>query len=171
MSLNAKRRRKLLHPRLLVQDAESRVPAHPTVLDWMRPDSWLSTISELMGDVVTHKTIAALIADPPEYIVSDNLTWLNRLISDDFDIKSLMTERLRARFRAIRTCHATRTDNVETFYREGIRALDKTRATIALRALLKEKQNVHLTRTVFNGRWLRLGLMVVQTVSFLPRTR
>lgn len=130
------------HVKLLSPNRKERPPAPYDVLDWMRPTSWLPKLPDLIGDVVTDEVIDAVIADPPEYIVSDNLTWLNRLISDDADLKSLMTERLRNCYRAFRTCHATRTTDVDGFYSAGIRKLDRSHATQALRALLKERPEI-----------------------------
>ncbi|GLQ22570.1 hypothetical protein GCM10007853_04440 [Algimonas ampicilliniresistens] len=130
------------HVKLVSPNLKERPPARSDVLDWMRPDSWLPKLPGLIGDVVTDKVIDAVIADPPDYIVSDDLTWLNRLISKDADLKSLMTERLRNCYRAFRTCHASRTTDVDSFYSKGIRKLDRSDATHALRALLKERPEI-----------------------------
>lgn len=64
---------------------------------------------------------------PPDYVVSDDLTWLNDLINDvtgeNTDIKAVTAERLREEYCSFRAGHGTRTSNLAEFYENGLRVL------------------------------------------------
>lgn len=118
-----------------------------------------------MSDIVDSETVQRLINDPPEYIVPDDLSWLARHVPDPeidgSDLTNILTFRLRDRYRAMRSCHATRTANVSDFYEQGIRRLDEATAIESLRAslvsqdrpVLDEERFQHALQEVgFDGR-------------------
>lgn len=113
--------------RLVAQDYRDR-PAPPAdVFCYPLVDTWKDRVWAMVADVVTEQVKLAFIENPPEYVVSDDLSWLNDLVlevTDQFvDMKSLVADRLRTTFRAFRAGHATRTDDLRPFYTEGLRYL------------------------------------------------
>ena len=119
----------------------------------MRSDTWLPIVAELMQDIISQQTIESLIANPPKYIVADDLSWLSKHIPKsllgDFRIEDILTFRFRERFHAIRTCHATRTNDVDEFYRRGICRLDEAVAVQKLRELLVSESRPTLDENRF----------------------
>lgn len=69
----------------------------------------------------------AFTRNPPEYVVSDDLGWLNDIVHDVtgeiVEMKELTGQRLAAEYRAFRAAHATRTNNLAQFYEVGLRCL------------------------------------------------
>lgn len=97
------------------------------VLCYPRPDLWRTRVWSMLSDIVTEDVRAAFVLDPPEYIVSDDLSWLNAIVERvtglDVDMKSLVADRLEREYRAFRAAHGTRTDDLGRFYRDGLRLL------------------------------------------------
>ena len=60
--------------------------------------------------------------------MGDDLRWLDciveRVTDIEIDTRNLMADRLAGHFTAMRACHATRTADVSSYYREGLRPLD-----------------------------------------------
>ncbi len=48
----------------------------------MRPDTWGDEVADLISYIVTPKANASLIKAPLEYIVSDGLSWIKRIVAD-----------------------------------------------------------------------------------------
>lgn len=91
-------------------------------------DSWRADVLELLRPQVTPRVIAAFRKKPPEYVVSDDLTWLNSIIyrveGDDCDTKTELAMRLPERFDCIRAYHGARPVDVASYYTDGIRIMD-----------------------------------------------
>lgn len=91
-------------------------------------DSWRSDVMELLRPHVTESVIAAFRKKPPEYVVSDDLSWLDsiveRLHGYETDMKSNLAERLHEKFDAIRGYHGARPTNIESYYMHGIKIMD-----------------------------------------------
>jgi hypothetical protein len=109
--------------RAVSSDPSARdVPAD--VFCYPRPKLWRDRVWAISQDVVTDDVKAAFVKNPPEYVVSDDLSWLDKIIeevTEDYsDIKSLATDRLKAEFRAFRFFHATRTNDLASFYEKGL---------------------------------------------------
>ncbi|WP_260292398.1 hypothetical protein [Sedimenticola hydrogenitrophicus] len=89
--------------------------------------SWKTSIWGLIEDFATPEVVESFLAAPPEDIVSDDPSWLEEIVhrvrNEAFDMKSLLANRLRERYSAIRAVHGTRTDDVERFYGEGLKPL------------------------------------------------
>jgi hypothetical protein len=99
----------------------------PAPLDvWNHRDysTWRTVIWELIQDVVNPEVRSAFLASPPQYVVCDDLSWLNNIVcevtGEEADTKALLAQRLRRRFRALRAVHGTRTADLGEFYRQGI---------------------------------------------------
>lgn len=92
-----------------------------------------------MADVLDDRVRAEFRRRPPEYVVGDDLSWLDRIVRRasgvEIDSKELMADRLADHFTAMRACHATRTADVGAYYREGLRPLDPAAAHERARAV------------------------------------
>lgn len=90
-------------------------------------DSWRETLWAPLSDYLTAGVRAAFVDSPPEYIVSDDLSWLDEIIFEVtgkvVDIKQLTADRMRTHYRAFRAVHGTRTDDLAQFYCDGLRFL------------------------------------------------
>lgn len=106
-------------------DARAAVPddvfCYPLVV------SWRDRIWRMLGDVITDGVRAEFARHPPEYIVSDDLSWLDGMISratgQTVDMKELVATRLSREFRVFRAAHGTRTNDLARFYKVGLRRL------------------------------------------------
>lgn len=89
--------------------------------------SWRNRVWEMISAFVTPEVIEEFKLNPPEYVVSDDLSWLDDLIFDvtgEFtDIKRITATALRSEFKAFRAAHATRTNDLTVYYRDGLRIL------------------------------------------------
>ena len=127
-----------------------RLPAPPAdVFVYPLSDSWRDRIWRTIDDLVTEAVRAKFVADPPDYVVCDDLSWLDDLIlhvaRKSVDMKTLTADRLGAEYRAFRPSHATCTSDVGLFYREGLRLLRADDAEARARALWLGRQFPHAT--------------------------
>lgn len=110
-----------IEPSLEARAVPDNVFCYPLVVTW-RDRIW-----RMLGDVITEEVRAEFMRHPPEYIVSDDLGWLDDIISrvtgKTVDIKGLAARRLSREFRAFRAAHGTRTDDLAQFYESGLRLL------------------------------------------------
>lgn len=104
-----------------------RDPVPGDVFCYPAVDSWRGRIWALLGDVVTENVKRAFKRNPPEYLVSDDLTWLNEIVLEetgrDVEMKSLLADRLPQEYRAFRAGHGTRTNDLGQFYQQGLLCL------------------------------------------------
>ncbi|WP_369339721.1 glyoxalase superfamily protein [Comamonas guangdongensis] len=113
--------------RLLSTTASERQPAPKHVWDLDRHATWHPDIWRLMSHVIGPDVKKAFRSNPPEYLVSDDLSWLDELVLQvrgiHVDSKAELAERLLDRYRAIRACHGTSAPTVDSFYEHGLRPL------------------------------------------------
>lgn len=80
-----------------------------------------------MSDFIGSDVKNAFRSNPPEYLVSDDLSWLDDFVQKvrgiHVDSKVELAERLIDRYRAIRACHGTSVPNIDSFYEHGFRPL------------------------------------------------
>lgn len=118
--------------RLLPADPLARSAAPEGVWDYNNYRTWRDPVWALMADVLDARVREEFRRNPPEYVVSDDLSWLDEIIERATgrheDIKHLTADRLARRYHSIRACHATRTADVGAFYRQGLRVLDPSHA-------------------------------------------
>ena len=97
------------------------------VLCFAQADTWRERFWTMLNDLITDEVRALFVAEPPEYVVSDDLGWLDDLIyratGQDTNIKELAGRRLQLQYRAFRAAHATRTNDLSQFYDRGLRYL------------------------------------------------
>lgn len=110
--------------RLVAPLHAERLPAPSDVWDHRAYSTWRAEIWKLIDDFADVDVQRAFLGCPPEYVVGDDLSWLNDIVyavhSDEIDSKALLSERLRGRYKAFRAVHGTRTADIEAFYRDGL---------------------------------------------------
>lgn len=84
-----------------------------------------------MDDVLDQRVIEAFLSQPPEYVVGDDLSWLNEIVQRatgvELDSKTVLANRIEREFKCFRACHATRASDLTSYYRDGLRPLDPAR--------------------------------------------
>lgn len=118
---------------------EFRPPAPEDVWNYRDYSSWRGIIWSLIEDFATPEVRRYFLVHPPEYVVGDDLGWLDEIVdivrNESIDSKSLLSCRLRKHFRAIRAVHGTKTSDVTRFYREGLRPLNPEEFHVRAREL------------------------------------
>jgi hypothetical protein len=113
---------------LIAASHDARSPAPADVWDHRAYSTWRDEIWSLIGDFADADVRVAFLENPPEYVVGDDLSWLDEIVyavhGQQVDSKWLLAERLTSRYRALRAVHGTRAEDVEPFYREGLRPLE-----------------------------------------------
>jgi hypothetical protein len=109
------------------------------IFQWCDFSEWQQTILGLMGNYLDHDVIAAFRVDPPKYVVSDDLSWLNTIVRKVHgiatpDSSSLLTKKLLEHYTHIAAFHGCRPQSTESYSKHGLQACDpKKMAEIALR--------------------------------------
>lgn len=113
--------------RKIEEDLKVRPMPPDDVLCYPLVDSWRERIWGLLSDYVKNDVKDEFVRNPPEYVVSDDLSWLDDIIFDVTgemcNIKDLAADRLSSEYRAFRGAHGTRTDDLAQFYESGLRFL------------------------------------------------
>ncbi len=103
---------------------QRRKPAPGDVWDLREYSTWWAEIWKLVEDFADTAVRAEFLSSPPEHPVGDDPGWLDRMVyavhRKDVDATSLLAQRLRNRYTALRAVHGTRTANVASFYRLGL---------------------------------------------------
>lgn len=125
---------------IISPDPKVRKPAASDVLDWNTPDSWLPIVPQILP-LITHSLEKHYLLAPTDFPYCDDLNWLeDRIYSETrqkVDIRNLMVRAMRAKFTAMRTCHSTRIESVDTIYHEGLKPLKTAVAQRRLKTLLE----------------------------------
>lgn len=121
-------------PRQIPSSISDRAHAPTDVWDWQSLNSWRSAIWKLLSKYVDQSVINSFVERPPQYVVSDDLTSLEKHIYEvseiEIDIRSHLAAQLKRQFRAFRGAHATRAVNLESFYTEGLQPLTSQAANL-----------------------------------------
>lgn len=120
-----------MHPafedRQISANPHDRAALPSDVFSFSMPHTWCDTVWRILSDQVTDEVRSAFCAAPPKYLVSDDLGWLDDTIEavsgKPSDIKALLGARLREYYGYFRAGHATRTDDLTTYYERGLRVL------------------------------------------------
>lgn len=106
---------------------ESRAALPDDVFCYPLVSTWRDRIWSTLADVITDDVRAEFMRCPPDYVASDDLTWLDGLVlrvsGKTVDMKDLVATRLAREFRAFRAAHGTRTNDLAQFYERGLRCL------------------------------------------------
>ncbi len=99
-----------------------------TVWHWQDLESWQTVIWGLVSDVLDKRVINAFRQSPPEYLVSDDLSWLDKIVKkatgERVSTSEMLASRLMLHYDAIRAFHGARPVNVESYYERGLEPLD-----------------------------------------------
>lgn len=91
-------------------------------------EQWTAKVWLLISDLVTEDVKQAIVASNPDYLVSDDLSWLNEPIMDmlsrDVDMREVLAERLASSYMAMRAFHGTRANDLSSFYENGLVPMD-----------------------------------------------
>lgn len=138
-----------------------RGPSPKDVFVFPSVDSWRKRIWTLIGDIVTDLVKDAFKRNPPEYIVCDDLSWLNEIVfavtGRDVEMKSLLADRLVREYRAFRAAHGTRTDDLAPYYERGLRCLRAEVAEARARALFVTPEFPWVTEAKFEAAVADIG--------------
>src|SRR5438132_12405749 len=100
---------------------QSRLTAK-TEFKWSDMDVWEPRMRELMADVLDDRVFAAFHDDPPEFVVGDDLSWLDKIIravcgtwSDK--VLDLLTEQIPENYRFVIGFHACRPITLDDYRR------------------------------------------------------
>ncbi|WP_159994030.1 hypothetical protein [Roseomonas sp. 18066] len=111
--------------------------------------SWRATAWEIAADFLDERVREEFRRSPPEYVVSDDLSWLDSIIDRAtgriLDSKRLMAVRLAKRYDFLRCCHATNARDLGLYYGRGIQPLVPERAREAARAIFLDGSYPELT--------------------------
>lgn len=118
---------------------------------WQALPTWQEEVWHLLSDVVDSHVITEFRRTPPEFIVSDDLSWLDDIVRKvtgrEVDTKDLLANRLLERYDAIRAFHGARPIDVERYYKEGLLLLDAERFEASVRSIFLSGSFPELTLT------------------------
>lgn len=141
--------------RAIPEHLAERGPVPQDVFSFPAVDSWRERIWRLISDFVTNDVKAAFTGAPPEYLVSDDLSWLNQIVYQttrrDVEVKSLLADRLAGEYHLFRAAHGTRTDNLARFYNRGLRCLRAEEFETRARALFMTPEFSWVTEEKFGS--------------------
>ncbi len=128
------------------------------VLDLMAPETWCESFWKASVDFLKPETRDKFVQCPPAAIYHDDLSWLEPFRWDRgrpvaMDLVSAVTNR----WRALRACHGTRTDDVCGFYRHGLLPLDPHQVAE------RTKQVLQATHPDLDDRWFEEAVHSVGT--------
>ena len=113
--------------RQLSVDFQDRPLPSDRTWDFNSYRSWRDEIWKLIADFADDDVRKAFVARPPEYVVGDNLSWLDDIVERvhgyRIESKTELLILLEERYDALRAVHGTRTDDVNRFYRHGLTPL------------------------------------------------
>ncbi len=100
---------------------------------WKKKEVWREDFLEIMGDIVDKELIRNFKLSPPEYVLSDDMGWLESIIEDvkgyEIDIESVFFDRFLEYYGAVRAFHACCPSDVSTYYDKGIIPLERQQLT------------------------------------------
>lgn len=144
-------------PKLLEAHYSRRQAAPMDVWHWQDYMSWKDIIWSLLDDVIDDNVRQAFLEFPPEYVVSDDLGWLDKIVlqvkGEEWDTKELLAGRIWGYFRAFRAAHGTRLNTTDSIYTDGLKPLESedfhTKARkIFLKGAFPELEEAHLQTAI-----------------------
>lgn len=136
-------------PKTIPQDHEDRLKAPPYVWDWRDYASWRETVWALLNPIVDERVKAAFHKSPPEYLVSDDLDWLDNIIfsvtGEYEDSKEFLADKIHQHYQAFRAVHGTRNSSLTTFYEQGLLPLEPSKIHDQARSIFLDGRFPELT--------------------------
>ena len=97
---------------------------------WTDYLSWEKEIRELLSGYVDEEVVAYFRVHPPEFIVSDNTSWLDKIVrivkGVDVDVKYELSWLLTSYYEAFRAFHGCCPLDISTYYKKGIVRLNSS---------------------------------------------
>lgn len=130
-------------------------PAPLNVWHYENYASWKDVFWRLISDVVDEEVKASFVSNPPEDddFTIDDFSWLTTLLSQcnrpRTCVLTLLEERVRSHYQLIRCYHATRTDDIASYYRHGLLPLDPSATHERVRRILLTGQYPEITESIF----------------------
>ncbi|MBI0275448.1 hypothetical protein I6H07_06315 [Hafnia alvei] len=96
---------------------------------WQYSDfhAWKDTILHLMGDVITPDVIDAFLQSNLDEMSPEDFSWLNTLVHTAtgkiIDVPTILNQRLRDFYQSMRAYHGTKTNDIDSFYANGLLTL------------------------------------------------
>ena len=122
------------------------------ILHWEDIESWLRPLEALLPEATSIDVAAAIRRQPPEYLVADDLSWLNRVVeargNRDFDAESVLTERLLSAFTHLRAYHGCRPKEGDNHHEIGLVPLDVNRARDSAREIFHSSKFPELSPAI-----------------------
>jgi len=138
------------------------LPSKSDTFEFNVPDSWVAFVWESLNEFGAHRILKEFVADPPEYIVGDNLSWLDRTIyratSEYVDSKVWFLEKFKSQYSCVRCFHGTRTDQVNQFYLEGLLALNSASARENILRIFSDAGCDEITEVIVDKAMSEVGL-------------
>ncbi|MEZ0472437.1 hypothetical protein [Luteimonas salinilitoris] len=95
---------------------------------WREFDSWAGHFWETLSDVLTSSVLRAFDNEPPEYVVGDDLGWLDEIVAAQtgalISTKHLLADRIEKYYGAIRAFHGARPIDPTNYRVQGLKVLD-----------------------------------------------
>lgn len=94
------------------------------VFVWTEYRRWRKVVLEILNDHLDATVFAELRRNPPRYVVSDDLSWLDDTIARAKgyrpNMKAVLTERLAQHYRFVRAYHGCRPTALDSYHEKGI---------------------------------------------------
>lgn len=132
-------------------------PAPLSVWHYENYASWKGVFWRLISDVVDEEVKASFVSNPPEDddFTIDDFSWLTTLLSQcnrpRTCVLTLLEERVRSHYQLIRCYHATRTDDIASYYRHGLLPLDPSATHDKVRRIFLTDQYPEITESIFTN--------------------
>jgi hypothetical protein len=99
------------------------------VFKWSEMRVWEPKVRAFMADVLDDAVFAEFHDDPPEFVVGDDLSWIERIIKKagrarPQNLHSLLTRRLAENYDAVIGFHGCRPVTLDGYKRDGLRICD-----------------------------------------------
>lgn len=99
-----------------------------STLNWTDYLSWEKNILALLADYVDEEVIDCFRANPPEFVVSDDTSWLDEIVQNikgvRVDVKYELASLLSENYETLRAFHGCSPVETNSYYEQGIRRLD-----------------------------------------------
>jgi hypothetical protein len=109
---------------------------HRKLIIWQDYAAWADDIRKLLADIIDG-VIRRFRSSPPEYVVSDDMSWLDDIVfrakGSIVDVKTALAERLLENYGELRAFHGCCPTDISSYYRDGLLPLDYVRAEQFLR--------------------------------------
>lgn len=109
------------------------------VWEFEEVQTWQDDVRQLLLPEVDGEVVRAFLERPPEYVVGDDLSWLDEIVhrvkDQNVDTQTLLTHRLLKRYGAIRAYHGARPENVQSYYSAGLLPLEAHAARSRAKAM------------------------------------